>query len=319
MSAADIAIVIPTHNRRDVLSAAVDSVLAQDHENLELIVVDDCSTDDTPAYLNSIADSRLRWHRFAERRKGNAARNHGVRLSQAPIVSFLDSDDVYQPHRIGDVAALFAEAPAVDVHISSFVSVTRSGTTSCVNPDAVFAPGKFESYLLGGCLSLAGSGISVRRRAFDEIGGFDEGLLRMQDLDLLLRLARSHRGASTSKVNWVKNRSSDSISRQPQGQIAALDALCARHPVIEDRYPELLGYLVAREIVRPFVNFRFREALRALGEANRYARSSLRSHQVATRYVSGKRLRRKLTGELSRRSTIGREPAESTGTESTSA
>jgi glycosyltransferase involved in cell wall biosynthesis len=302
MSLPDIAIVIPTYNRRDVLPTAIDSVLEQEHENLELIVVDDCSTDDTASYLRSITDTRIKWHRFSERRRGNAARNHGVRLSRAQLLSFLDSDDFYKPSRIADVLAVFKERPDVGAHISSFLSKTQSALTPCANPDAVFSREEFEQYLVAYCLFIGGSGITIKRGVFEEIGGFDESISRMQDRDLLLRLARVRGCATTSKINWVKNRSADSLSHQSAGQLTALNALCCRHPIIESRYPKLLRYLVAREIVQPLLNLRISEALNALREARQNERSYVRVRDLPAHYIPGKRLRRRLRKQLSPRS-----------------
>jgi glycosyltransferase involved in cell wall biosynthesis len=297
-AAADIAVVIPTRNRRAVLPRAVDSVFGQHHQNFELIVVDDCSEDDTTAYLSSITDPRLKWHRFDQWRRGNAARNHGVAMSQAPLVSFLDSDDTYLPDRLGAAVAFFASHPEVDLRLHSFMSVVGSRQVPCVNPDAILNQEDLERYLIGYCLNLGGSGITTRRQAFDEIGGFDVTILRMQDREFLLRAARTRGCALAASLDWVKNRSGDSLSHQPVGQIDALAVLSDRHSALRDRYPELFGYLVAREILQPVLGRRLRDAKAALDEARRNTQTRLSNWRLLTDYVHGKRTRRNLRKEM---------------------
>lgn len=294
----DIAVVVPTHNRREVLPRALDSVFGQTHKNFELIVVDDCSDDDTVAYLKSIADPRIKWHRFDEWRRGNAARNHAVKMSRAPILAFLDSDDSFLPDRLAGTVAYFAQNPAVDVLISSFTSVTGPNSVPRVNPDALFEREEFERYLVGYCLYLGGSGIAMRRRAFDEIGGFDETLARMQDRDLLLRVARSRGCASVGKIDWVKNRSSDSLSYQREGKVTAFGDLCRRHPVIREKYPELLRYLVAREIITPVLQGWARQAVKALGEARSDPDFDISLLRLVFDYFYGRRRRREIRAEI---------------------
>jgi glycosyltransferase involved in cell wall biosynthesis len=293
-----VAVIVPTRNRRKVLPQALGSVFDQTHRNFELIVVDDCSDDDTAAYLATISDPRFRWHCFDEWRGGSAARNCGVAMARAPTLSFLDSDDRYLPDRLSSDLAFFAECPGADVRISSFTSVTDSGSTPCNNPETIFGREEFERYLVGYCLHLGGSGIAIRRRALEEVGGFDETLVRMQDRELLLRLSRSRGCGSTSRINWVKTRSEDSLSHQPTGQINALAELCRRHPIVRERYPELLRYLVAREIISPLVKGRFRQARRALVEARGNPSLGVSIGRLVPDYIVGKRRRRGIRREI---------------------
>jgi glycosyltransferase involved in cell wall biosynthesis len=298
----DVSVIIPTRNRRHILPRAIASVLGQTHENLELIVIDDNSDDGTADYLATIADRRFRWFRFDEWRHGGAARNHGAAVSRAPILAFLDSDDRYLPDRLRSDVAFFADHPEADVRISSFESMTNSGSSLARNPEAILSRDEFERYLVGYCLHLGSSGIAMRRSLFEGIGGFDESMIRMQDRDLLLRVARVRGCASTSEINWVKTRSEDSLSHQPEGQVRAFGELCRRHPIIPERHPELLRYLVAREIVSPVLQGRFRQARAAFDEA-RAANPGVDMAPVGliSAYLAGKRHRRALKHEIYRR------------------
>ncbi|GAG21050.1 unnamed protein product, partial [marine sediment metagenome] len=93
--------VVPTCNRREVLARCLDALAAQTYPNYEIIVVDDCSTDDTPQFLASFADRHprlpFRWFRNQSHAGANPSRNRGIRESQGSLVAFLDNDCIAQP------------------------------------------------------------------------------------------------------------------------------------------------------------------------------------------------------------------------------
>src|SRR4051794_21788013 len=95
-----VAIIVPTRNRKDLLAQTIQSVFAQTYDNWEMLVVDDASDDGTPKLVEDLArhEPRLRLIQLAPPRTGApAARNTGVALSSAPLVIFLDSDDLLAP------------------------------------------------------------------------------------------------------------------------------------------------------------------------------------------------------------------------------
>src|SRR5215467_13195287 len=102
MMTLEVSVIIPTFNRRPVVAEAILSVLAQREVGFELIVVDDGSTDGTPAAVeetleNATVPVRLIW---TERRGVAAARNLGVEAAAAPLIGFLDSDDLWRPEKL---------------------------------------------------------------------------------------------------------------------------------------------------------------------------------------------------------------------------
>ena len=300
-SAPEIAVIIPTRNRLSVLQKAIDSVFTQTHQNFELIVVDDCSSDGTEAYLASIADPRLKWFRFDQWRNQNAARNHGVAMSKAPILTLLDSDDLYLPHRLAETLAFFRDYPKLDVRLSSFTFVADAKSDDLINLEGALSPSDLEHYVIGVCLNLGGSAIAMLRQVFEEAGGYDETVLRMTDREFLLCVARKYGCYSSAEIDWIKNRSPDSVSNPSVGRITALDALCQRHPVILQRYPVLFRYLVAREIVKPLLNLRLRGVRAALAEASSHQRTRMPVWQVLSHYRRGRRQRHALRKEIAAR------------------
>jgi glycosyltransferase involved in cell wall biosynthesis len=181
-----VSVVIPTRDRLEFLRRAVASVLAQSEQNLELIVVDDASSDETPAYLTELTsgDSRVRMVRNAQAKGGAGARNEGMRHSHGEWVAFLDDDDEWMPTKLEkQLRALSGNAAAVACSCS-YTMHLRS-----VWAKAVFVPSDvtLQQLLAGNTLGGASMCICLRR-VLEEIGGFDAKLKSAQDLDLWVRL-----------------------------------------------------------------------------------------------------------------------------------
>src|SRR5262249_1079361 len=103
-----VSVVIATHNYARYLRAAVASALPQTFRDLEVMVVDDGSTDDTPAVTAPyLRDARVRYYRM-ERLGQPRAKNRGIQLAQAPLIAFLDADDVWLPTKLDRQMPLFA-------------------------------------------------------------------------------------------------------------------------------------------------------------------------------------------------------------------
>lgn len=103
-------IIIPTYNRASFIKKSIDSVIAQDYEHWELIVVDDASTDDTPSILSSYSDRRIKLIRNEINIERSASRNKGIALAQGEYICFLDSDDYFLPHHLSSIAQAIQQA-----------------------------------------------------------------------------------------------------------------------------------------------------------------------------------------------------------------
>lgn len=120
-----VSVLIPTYNRRDYIVSAVESVLAQDFSDFEIIVVDDGSTDDTAERLRPYA-SRIRLIRTAN--QGPAlARNVAMQAARGEYVAYLDSDDLYYPYKLGLQAALLDARPDVGMVYTEFSAFSDDG------------------------------------------------------------------------------------------------------------------------------------------------------------------------------------------------
>jgi glycosyltransferase involved in cell wall biosynthesis len=189
-----VSVVLPTWNRAATLPRAIASVLDQTHRDLELIVVDDGSTDATPELVASLAEPRLRYLRL-ERNRGQAvARNTGIAAATAALVGFQDSDDVWMPDKLErQVAALRQHPELAGVYSDMRRHQADGQVLAMAAPDLVVGrcfderPSLYQTYGLGiqSCL--------LRKAVLVAAGGFRKDMKCFEDLELLLRLTRRHR------------------------------------------------------------------------------------------------------------------------------
>lgn len=227
-----ISVILPVHNREETLARAIQSVLDQTFKDFELLVVDDGSKDSSVKVVKGFDDPRVRLIQLPENRGGNAARNEGLKAARAPLIAFLDSDDVYLPQKLERVIAIFHERPRIDLLIDSFVKIQPPGSrperVTRRNP-AINDQETFKRALFTRQLWKATPSISLRREAAIRAGMFDETMKRLQDFDFLIRVAAVARCASTDEVLWVKYWDDRAISAQDT-MIDANIELVKRHP-----------------------------------------------------------------------------------------
>ena len=265
-----VSVVLPVHNRADVLARAVQSVLDQSLRDFELIVVDDGSTDDSATVARGFADKRVKLIELGKNRGGNAARNAGVRAAQAPLIAFLDSDDVYLPEKLAAVVAEFDARPGLDLLVDSFTKVQPSGKRVVRKNPVIADTAPFRQALFTRILWKATPSITVRREAILRVM-FDETLRRLQDFDFLVRASKLANCASTDRVLWVKYWDAGAISAQ-DNMVPANIELVRRHPeylAVRDYRPGL-AYMLRLSLWRRFKKADLGGAigdLRALGDA----------------------------------------------------
>ena len=196
--APDVAVVIPTYNRRAMVCEAVKSVLAQRNAKFELTVVDDGSTDgtwDELTQIGAVANDHAQWEMMRIERTPNrgpaTARNTGVAIAAAPFVALLDSDDLWLPHKLNRQIAFMRDHPEYAISQTEEIWM-RNGRR--VNPGARHrkrAGDLFADSLLT-CL-ISPSAVIMRTDLLREAGGFDEDLAAAEDYDLWLRLLTDHK------------------------------------------------------------------------------------------------------------------------------
>lgn len=180
-----VSVIIPTHNRPELLIHAVNSVLHQSYPHVELIVVDDGSTcchSEAREFVMRTGGVFL-----SQEHKGvAAARNRGFEASTGELIAYLDSDDVWQPEKLSVQVAYLDDHP--EYHIVQCPEIWfRSGRR--VNPRAhhIMKEGDLFQQSLSLCC-ISPSAVMIRRSVFKEIGGWDERFLVCEDYELWLRM-----------------------------------------------------------------------------------------------------------------------------------
>ena len=189
MSAPLVSVVIPAYNAAAFLREAIESVLAQTYRPLEVIVVDDGSTDDTAAIAESFGPP-VRCIRQANARQA-AARNRGIREAAGEWLAFLDADDTWDKEKLAKQVARLQRDPSLGLVYSSVLEVDASGRPGAYRP-ARLRGRAWREVLLGlPSGGVCGSTFVVPRRVLDVVGLFDESLAPCEDTDLLWRVARA--------------------------------------------------------------------------------------------------------------------------------
>ena len=224
-----ISVILPVHNRADVLGRAIQSVLDQKLEDFELIIVDDGSTDESVRVARSFDDPRIQVVELGQNRGGNVARNTGVRAAKASLIAFLDSDDTYLPEKLEAVVGEFEGSPTLELLVDSFVKIQPSGARVVRKNPVIDDRERFRQALFTRVLWKATPSISAKKEAIVRAGMFDETLRRLQDFDFLIRASEVANCASTDEVLWVKYWDANAISAQ-DNMIPANVELVRRHP-----------------------------------------------------------------------------------------
>jgi glycosyltransferase involved in cell wall biosynthesis len=228
MSSPGVSVVLPTHSRSGTLGAAVRSVLAQTFADLELIVVDDGSTDDTAALMASFDDPRLVYVHMAERRGAAVARNTGIRRARADLIAFQDSDDEWLASKLEDQLAVFHRSGPGLGAVGGRYSIQAGTVSEQVTAPHLEAGRDYEAELLEGPCCITPVWL-IRRPVLDELGLFDERMPCLEDWDLMLRLSERTAMCAVAKEVLVKRGAADSLGADLSRRAPAMEELLRRH------------------------------------------------------------------------------------------
>jgi glycosyltransferase involved in cell wall biosynthesis len=201
-----VSVVIPTRDRRATLGRALASVAAQGFRDFEVIVVDDGSRDDTTDWLRAHHPAATVLA-LPTARGAAGARNAGLARARAPIVAFLDDDDVWEPSYLATQVAALAAHPDVVLCSTGHVEIDRHGRVFRPDAPPLFDDADPAVRLLAECPIHTLSVVACRRTAFERVGPFDESLAIVHDLDWYVRCAaaggRTRHGADVHVARGV--------------------------------------------------------------------------------------------------------------------
>ena len=194
-----VSVVIPTFNHAQFLRIALESIRAQTFVDWEVIVVNNFSEDETIVVVESYEDPRIRLVNFANQGIIAAARNHGLSLTKAPFVAFLDSDDFWYPEKLQLCMDKLAHGYDLVCHSEVWVGPGERRRRVHYGPET---RATYEHLLLdGNCIST--SAVVLRRGWLDRVGYFSENprFITAEDYELWLKLAKE--GAKFGFIDTV--------------------------------------------------------------------------------------------------------------------
>lgn len=258
-----VSVIIPTYNRADLVRRAIQSVLDQTYKNLEVIVVDDASTDDTEEIVKGFSDQGIHYFRHEQNKGGGAARNTGIKASRGEYIAFLDSDCEWLPEKIEKQLNILRNSSTKLGAVGAGTS-RYHGNESC--PAEVRVPhgefGDIHGKLLAGEVMPGTAGwpgststILIKRQCFQKAGLFDELLECGQEFELFIRIAEHfHFDAipeSLVKFNLdAPHRITSNINAQVNGRKRILEKysnVLPRGSLLRTRYNFTIGIILCRQ------------------------------------------------------------------------
>lgn len=187
-----VSVVIPTHNRPELLKRAVNSVLGQTFKDLEVIVVDDGLEKRADEVINNFHDSRLKYIQHSEEKGGSVARNTGIKASSGNFIAFLDDDDEWLPFKLATQMAQFESTPRnVGFCFSAVENIYSDRKFVTTVPSGI---GDYHELALSYFKSLLTVTLIIKKYVFAETGLFDEQFPSHQEADLMIRVTEKFKG-----------------------------------------------------------------------------------------------------------------------------
>ena len=190
-----VSVVIPTYNRQRLVQDTIDSVLRQTYGDLEVVVIDDGSTDDTRQVLQDRYGTRIRYV-YQPNQGESVARNHGIALAGGEYVAFVDSDDLWHPQKIERQVEVFGADPGVGLVSTQAYWINYQGLKLRKTPDGRGRQGDAIAWgelVLDNVIAGGGSSALIRKECLKRTGGFDQGIRFGEEWDLWIRIAHDFR------------------------------------------------------------------------------------------------------------------------------
>ena len=186
-----VSIYMPTKNRLDTLKAAVDSVLNQSYTNLELIIVDDASTDGTADFLKAIQaqDARVKYFRHEKSQGACVARNVAIKSASGTYVTGLDDDDEFEPFHIASLVSYWSILQATPLKVSALYVQYKYRNNGVFSYDPKASSAKAEDMFIN---NKVGNQLFSTRENFIGAGLFDESMPAWQDLEFFYRVLHKY-------------------------------------------------------------------------------------------------------------------------------
>lgn len=195
-----VSIVLPTYNRAHFIGQAITSALCQTYENIELIVVDDGSTDDTTRVIGTFSDDRLKYIQLPKNVGRSAARNKALSFATGPYIAFLDSDDYFLPHKTEMQVQFLNEHREFGMVYTASACVVDGGTSINYFYRAPVSGDLYNEIAFFKPLTITLPTVMLRREVLEKVVGFDEKMERFEDTDFWRRVSKTCKIGAINEV-----------------------------------------------------------------------------------------------------------------------
>ncbi len=240
-----VSVVVPCFNRETTVRDAVESVLSQSYDQIEVIAVDDSSTDGTVAVLESIDDPRLRILHNTGPQGPSQARNCGIRSATAPWIAFQDSDDIWLPGKLERQMNYVKGTPFVAIYCGMLIKSDARPETPIISRCPASKTSPLEGNILPSLVHesyVSTQMLVVQRNILNQIRGFDEAMTALEDWELMLRVASLGPVAFIDEDLVVQRMSENSITHSTQRRLTAQEYILKKHKKLLECYPGALAH-----------------------------------------------------------------------------
>lgn len=240
-----ISVIIPLYNKEDGIATALRSVLAQTYQDIEVVVVDDGSTDNSATIVEQHSDPRIRL--IHQQNAGvSAARNRGIAEAKGEYVAFLDADDEWMPGFLEEIVALQQEFPECKAQATNYTFCSNGVKSSTILRKIPFNSerGVLKNYFeVASCSHppVCSICVCIERKLLQEIGGFPVGIKSGEDLLTWARIAVHTHWAYSRKALSVFNIEGYAINERPKRIPAEIDIVGNELKSIHKNNPNIKG------------------------------------------------------------------------------
>lgn len=247
-----ISVIIPSYNRENTILRSVKSVLAQTYRDIEVIVVDDCSTDQTSEVVQNIRDSRLKYYRLKKNSGACAARNYGIDQARGELIAFQDSDDEWMPEKL-EKQMEHLEKSYAEICVCPLWSVDEENGKRELRPINGFNENSFttEKFLER---SLVSTQVILGYRYCFEEERFDTEMPRLQDWDLALRLIQKYKFTYCAEPLVIQYIQKDSISKSSKKAMVAFRNIYTKYEELFKTYPAIQSTMLEKIAMHEWSN-----------------------------------------------------------------
>ncbi len=224
-----VSVVIPTYNRARLISRAIQSVLNQSYQNLEIIIVDDGSMDNTEDTVRSFKDVRIVYIRHEINKGASAARNTGIKASRGEYIAFQDSDDEWFPDKLDHQMKAFNNGPSkLGIVYCGFYRIESDKKTYIPGDNIAQKEGDIHNELLKGNF-IGTPAVLIKKECFENIKYFDENIPALEDWELWIELSKYYSFKYINKPLLCSYSTPNSVNLNHKNLLKAHEIILATH------------------------------------------------------------------------------------------